>query len=424
MRLECPTVIATVGGIGTRFYPLTLHRPKPLLSMCGEAILARLLESLAYQGCRDFILATKGLENTCWIKDFFKKGLGFSSRLKLAPNAVFRYQCNYEDKGSGDAVRYNMEYYDIKKDVLVVSGDNIVDVDLKDFIEFHRSKESLLTVGLKKVGKDEDISQFGVADVGENFRIRKFVEKPRPGEAPSDLINTSVYVFSSEIRGIFKEMGDRVKDIGHDVIPYLIENDYPVYGHVIGGYWEDVGNPGSFLKTTLDILHGRTGRIRFDEEERVRDDLWIYPSTFHRIGGKIGDKIQLEGPVKIGADCEIGSNVSIKSSYIGDNVVIEDGVKINRCAIMDFVIVERDSNLNGCIVGEYAVIGSGSRIDVDLPLEIMEGSLDITPVIGDGVFIAPGSVLGPKKRVASLKDAHRILAVSYTHLTLPTKRIV
>jgi len=409
MRVELPTVIATVGGVGTRFYPLTLDRPKPLLTMCGEAVLARLLESLAYQGCRDFILATKGPENSRRIKYFFKKGHGFSAARKLTPFASFRYQVYYEDKGSGDSVRYNMEYYDIKNDVLVVSGDNIVDVNVMDLIEFHRSKKSLLTVGLKGIKKDENISQFGVADVDENFKIRKFVEKPKPQEAPSDLINTSVYVFSEEIKEVFKKMGDKVKDIGHDVIPYLIENGYPVYGQLIGGYWADVGNPGTFLSTTQDLLHGKTGRIRLDESERVVNNIWVDPSTFSRIRDKIGNEIHLEGPVKIGADCRLGKNVSIKSSYIGDNVIIEDGAKISKSVVMDFVKAEVDSTLNGCIVGDYSIIGRGSRIDVDLPLEIIGGTSDHTPVIGGGVTISPHSVLGPKKRVAPLRDAHRIL---------------
>jgi NDP-sugar pyrophosphorylase family protein len=105
----------------------------------------------------------------------------------------------------------------------------------------------------------------------------------------------------------------------------------------------------------------------------------------------------------------LGRNVGIKSSYIGDNVIIEDGAKINNSVVMDFVRAEVDSNLNGCIVGDYSVIGKGSRIDVDLPLEIVGGSSDHTPVIGEGVTISPHSVLGPKKRVAPLKDAHRIL---------------
>jgi NDP-sugar pyrophosphorylase family protein len=406
--VESLTVIATVGGLGTRFYPLTLDRPKALLSMCGEAILARLLESLAYQGCRDFVIATKGADNARRFKLFFKEGHVVSTARRLNPNS-FRYQPNYEDKGNGDSVRYNMEYYNIRNDVLVVSGDNIIDINLMNLLEFHRSKKALLTVGLKEVGKDESISQFGVADVDKDFRIRKFVEKPKPQETPSNLINTGVYVFSPEVRDIFKKMGDRVKDIGHDVIPYLTDNNYPVYGHLIGGYWADVGNSISYLNTTQDLLHEKTGRIRLYESERVEQNFWIDHSTYGRIFKKIGNEIHLEGPVKIGVDCRLGKNVSIKSSYIGDNVIIEDGVKINKSVIMDFVNIEVGSNLNGCIVGPYSVIGKGSRIDADLPLEIMGGSSDRTPVIGEGVTIAPNSVLGPKKRVAPLKDAHRIL---------------
>jgi NDP-sugar pyrophosphorylase family protein len=92
------TVIATVGGEGTRLYPLTLDKPKCLVNLVGRAIVARTFESLAVQGCREFILACKGAEITQRLKEYFKDGAGFSARLKLDPPAVFRYQNNYLDK--------------------------------------------------------------------------------------------------------------------------------------------------------------------------------------------------------------------------------------------------------------------------------------------------------------------------------------
>ncbi|MDI6655038.1 MAG: NDP-sugar synthase, partial [Candidatus Hydrothermarchaeota archaeon] len=342
---DVPTVIATVGGEGTRLFPLTLKQPKPLVSLCGRAIVDRIFETLATQGCREFILASKGAENTNRLKEYFKEGRGFSDRLKLHPKAIFRYQPNYDDAGNADAVRFCMEYYNIKGDILVVSGDNVIDIDLRNLMEYHRKKKSLLTVGIKELGDGEDISQYGVAELRDESRIKRFVEKPKPAEAPSRLINTSIYVFSPEIRKVFQEMGGEVRDIGQNVIPYLTERGYPVYGYEVEGYWADIGTPGSFLKTSQDILHGKLSRIKFKQQTTLLKLIGL---------ARAEEKKQIGEHVSIGADCRIGNNARIESSFIGDNCVIGEGAKIIGSVVMDFVNVERNVYLNKCIVARYA----------------------------------------------------------------------
>ena len=95
---------------------------------------------------------------------------------------------------------YCANYFDINDDVMVVSGDNLIDINLQKFMEFHRSRDPVLTVALKKLAPGEDISQYGVADIDENYRIRGFVEKPKAGNEPSRMINTAFYLFSPKIR--------------------------------------------------------------------------------------------------------------------------------------------------------------------------------------------------------------------------------
>jgi NDP-sugar pyrophosphorylase family protein len=412
---DMPIVIATVGGEGARLYPLTLKHPKPLVSMCGRAILARCFETLARQGCRDFILAGKGLENTLYIKEYFKEGKGFSGRLKLRPEAVFKYQPNYQDRGSGDSVRYCMEYFDIKEDVLVISGDNVIDITLEDIIEFHKRKGSLLTVGLTELGEGEDTSQYGVAELAEDGRINRFVEKPPSGQEPSRLINTSLYIFSPRIREVFKEMGDGVKDMGRDVIPYLIERGYPVYGYPCEGYWADVGTPESLLRTTQDMLRGKLGRIKFGEKQTTllestrpkTEKRWIHPATLAKLEEM--DDFHIGDYVRIGANCTIGKGTAIESSCIGDNCIIGEGSVITGSVVMDFVNIGKNVRLNKCIVGRYSTLQDDSVVDADLVVEVEGGSPDITPVIGEGVTIMRGSVIGPKKRVALIYESHRIL---------------
>ena len=87
-------------------------------------------------------------------------------------------------------------------------GDNLIDINLQKFMEFHRSRDPVLTVALKKLAPGEDISQYGVADIDENYRIRGFVEKPKAGNEPSRMINTAFYLFSPKIRGILQGIGD------------------------------------------------------------------------------------------------------------------------------------------------------------------------------------------------------------------------
>jgi NDP-sugar pyrophosphorylase family protein len=349
------------------------------------------------------------MENTTRLKEVLRYGEAFSKKLVLEPEAKFRYQPRYDDMGNADAVRYCMDYYRIEKDVLVVGGDNIADIALEDFIRDHRSKEAVLTIVLKELEAGEDISQYGVAEIDSEGRITRFVEKPEEEEAPSRFINTALYLFSPKIKEVFKEMGGRVRDIGKDVVPYLTENDYPVYGHITKGYWADVGMPSTYLKTSQDILRQRVANIRFREENRYKDDIWVHPTTIKRIHDKLEKgEIKLGKYTFIGGDCDIAKGVKIESSCIGDNCIIGEGSEIAGSVIMDFTNIGKNVKLNKCIVGRYSTVEDNSIVDADLPVEfgVVE---DPTPVIGDNVTILKGSVIGPRKRVASLEESHRIL---------------
>jgi len=415
-KIDAPVTITTIGGEGTRLYPLTLRQPKPLLSMCGEAVLARALETLAHQGCRKFILASKGVDNTTRFKEHFKRGEGFSRRLRLRPDASFMYQPNYMDQGNGDSVRFCMEFFEVDTDVLVVSGDNIIDIDLPKLLDFHRKNNNLLTVVLKELDEREDITQFGVAEVDEHLKIKKFHEKV--DNPPSRLINTSIYLFSPEIKEVFKTMGDRVQDIGKDVIPYLIEKEYPVYGYMCDGYWADVGRPELFLDNTLDILMGKLRRISMGPRQTTLSRLFgssssesrriVHPSSLKEIEQAEGVKISKN--VMVGANCKIGDGVEIENSFIGDSCIIGDRTTIRNSIVMDFTNIGDDVRLNNCIIARYASVEERSVIDGEISVDVVIGNPDLTPVIGEGVTIVKGSVIGPKKRVAQVQESHRILS--------------
>ncbi len=401
------TVIATVGGEGTRLYPLTLDRPKCLVNLAGRAIIARAFESLARQGCREFIIAAKGAEISNRLKDYFKDGAGFSARLRLDPPATFRYQNNYSDMGSADSLRHNLERYDIGRDVLVIAGDSVFELPLREMLQVHRETGAVATIGLKRV--EGNLSPFGVAEIDERMRIKRFVEKPKPGEAPSNYVNTAIYLFSPEIKEILRRMGDEARDIGGNLIPYLTRHGYPVQGFEIPGFWCDVGTPASYMYTIQAVLHGQT--TSFSLGEPVADGIWVHPSTWEIIRRKVeSGRVVLKPPVKIGADCRIGENVTIESSFIGDCVEIDHNTYIKGSIILDFANIGRSCRLVDCIIGEYSTVGEGSVVDQNLPVEFTGGTPDNVPTVGNDVSLYPRSVIGPKKRVCKLKDSMKVLA--------------
>ncbi|NOZ77257.1 MAG: NDP-sugar synthase, partial [Euryarchaeota archaeon] len=347
-----------------------------------------------------------GMENTTRLKEYFKWGQSFSARLQLEPAVKFRYQPHYLDRGNADAVRACMEYYDIKNDCLIVGGDNIFDLDLEALVEFHRRKEALMSICLKEV---EDVSQYGVADLDGEMRIKRFVEKPEPGTEPSRMANIGLYMLSPGIREVFSEMGERVADFGYDV-PYLTDSGYPLYGYCTDRYWNDIGTPSRYLDSTLDILERKVENIRFPRQLHYRDDIWIHSTTVERIGEALeSGKIDVGEHTLIGGDCSIEEGVRIAHSAVGDNCIIGEGSSITHSVVMDFVNIGKNVRLNGCIVGTYSRIEDESVIDSDLEVEF-EGYGDRTPVVGENVTIFRGSVIGPKKRVvAPIEESHQIL---------------
>ena len=393
-------VIIPVGGKATRLLPLTAETSKACLRLLNRPMIEFSLLSLARQGIRNFIFGVKGYTNYRDLHDYFESGCGFSARYDIKPRVHIKYQPNIDDLGSADSARINIEYYNVRDPVFAVQGDNIFDVNLRELIEFHRAKEAVITIALREV---EDVEGYGIADIDKDYRIKKFVEKPTPKEAPSNLANTGLYMVSPEIRKIFKEKGvkqlmkERKRlDFGYDFIPYVIETGRSVYGYVLKGSWYDVGTPKRYLEAMRDMLEGRFSSLtdfggRIDKEARI----WVQgesPESMRRrkeIIKKIKQgKITVEGSVLIGRHCEIGDGTRIVNSCIDNYTRIGHGVTIENSAVMDRAIVGDKAEIKDSIIGRHVTVHSSSK----KPTKI-----SMISVIADDVLIAEGCILKAAK---------------------------
>jgi len=393
-------VIIPVGGKATRLLPLTADTSKACLRLLNRPLVEFSLLSLASQGIRNFIFGVKGYTNYRDLYDYFESGAGFSATYNIKPHIHIKYQPNVPDLGSADSARINIEYYELNSPIFAAQGDNIFDLKVKNLMDFHRAKESCLTIVLREV---DNVEGLGIADIDNSGRILKFVEKPLPKDAPSNLANTGLYLISPEIRKIFKEKGVQqiIKeknrlDFGYDFIPYVISTGRSVYGYTLKGNWFDVGTPKSYLDAMKNLLHGSFSTLR-DFGGRLSDNSLIFiqgesddsekrrQDIIQKIKQK---KITVEGAVLIGRHCEIEDGARIVNSCIDNYTRIGKNATIINSAILDRVIVGDYTEIYDSIIGRHVAVNSSCSC----PTKVSAVS-----VVADDVILDEGCNLASTK---------------------------
>jgi NDP-sugar pyrophosphorylase family protein len=363
-------VIIPVGGKATRLLPLTAETSKACLRLLNRPLVEFSLLSLASQGIRNFVFGVKGYTNYRDLYDYFEAGYGFSARYNIKPRIHIKYQPNVPDLGSADSARINIDYYELNNPIFAVQGDNIFDIKIKNLIDFHKEKGACLTIVLREV---DNVEGLGIADIDKNGCIQRFVEKPEPKDAPSNLANTGLYVLSPEVRKIFREKGIQqiIKeknrlDFGYDFIPYIIQSGRPVYGYTLKGSWFDVGTPKSYLEAMKKLLNGGFstlndfgGRLAGEGLVWVQGDSNDSEKRRQEIIQKIKQKkITLEGAVLIGRHCQIEDGARIVNSCIDNFTRIGKNAVVANSAVMDRAIIGDNAEVYDSIIGRHVVVNS------------------------------------------------------------------
>jgi mannose-1-phosphate guanylyltransferase len=334
------------GGEGTRLRPLTFERPKPCIPIVNKPSIEHLVSHLSNLGFHDVVI-TLGYKG-----DAIEQSLGDGALLGVSITYV------YEESKLGTAGSvHNARQYLGDKPFLVVGGDHVTDLNLLEFYREHLKSAAIVTIGLISI---DEPSEYGIAEIDVENRIRRFREKPGPGEIFSNLASTGMYVCSPEI---FEYIPEGVKfDFAKNLFPLLMEKNLPLNGWLARGNWSDVGSPASLRQAEKwKLQEMRYANISGDLD--VKNANIQGPVDF---GNSIylGNNSRIIGPVVIGSGTSIGDNVLIGPyTSIGKNCVIRNNVRLLSSSIYNRVVLGQGSSVSGTIVDNETMIGDGCSIE-------------------------------------------------------------
>jgi len=359
--------VVMAGGEGTRLRPLTSNQPKPMVSIVGKPCMEHILELLRDHGMTEVIVTVAFLPQA--IRGYF--GDGEALGLEIG------YSVEESPLGTAGSVKLATKQLD--ETFLVISGDALCDVDLSELVAFHKEKGAAVTIGLKSV---ENPLEFGIVVTDEDGRIERFLEKPSWGQVFSDTINTGIYVLEPEV--LKHVPADRPFDFSKELFPYLLEMGRPLYGHVMDGYWQDIGDLDQFRQANFDALEEKV-RLNIPGI-RIRGNVWIGE------GVEIADLQQVEGPAYIGNYCRIAPDATVgEYSVLSNSVTLRERTRTTRSVIDASTHVGRSCLIEGAIVGRSC--------DIRAHVRIHEGV-----AIGDDVRIGSETVVMPGVRIYPYKE--------------------
>ena len=345
--MSLPAVIL-VGGLGTRLRPLTDRTRKDMLPLVDRPQLAYTFDHLRRHGVTRAIISCGYLPTQ--IQEHFGERYG---DLRL------EYRIEDEPLGTGGAIRYAAEGID--EPFFALNGDSLREADLSELVRFHRSAGAKATILLTPVA---DPSRYGLVRIAHDGRVETFLEKPRPEEIDTDLINAGLYVLEPEaLEGVPQ---GRAVSIEREVFPRLAA-DGAVYGTALSGYWLDVGTPESYLQAHRDVLERAfptdVGEALGPDFTLVDPSAEIHPAARLVPPVYVGPGVVVEAGARAGSLAVLGEGSRLGEGAVVENAVVGARTRVGPGSVVVGSIVGDDAELGpGCDVRNLAVVGSGASL--------------------------------------------------------------
>ncbi len=359
--------VIMAGGAGSRLRPITIERPKPMITVVNKPTIGHILTLLKNNGITEVIITVQYLANV--IQDYFGDGNNLGMKITY---------CVEEDPlGTAGGVKGVQSLLD--DTFFVISGDALTDFNLQDIVAFHHQKRAKATITLYRV---PDPLEFGIIITNTEGYVTQFLEKPTWGEVISDTVNTGVYVLEPEVLDYIPS--GQPYDFSNDLFPQLLQQNIPLAGYIAEGYWCDIGNVSSLRQAVSDILERKVKNI--DLGTHIGGNIWT--------GGdvEIAPSATLLGPIYLGNSVKIRDGAVIKGpTVIRDYSIIGERAQIDRSIIWRNCYIGKGVELRGAMILRHCSLKAKSVV--------YEGA-----VVGDGSIIGEGAVIHPNVKIWSGKE--------------------
>ncbi|MBU0665931.1 MAG: sugar phosphate nucleotidyltransferase [Nanoarchaeota archaeon] len=408
MTIENTLAFIMAGGLGSRLKILTRDRSKSSVGILGRyRIFDFVATNVANSGIPRVIVATQSQPRSLNNHIGVGEPWGFNDRnknIEISQPYVSLSGLVTLD-GTADAVRKNINRinsrYPTTETVMVLGGDHVYVADYKDVINFHKKKESDLTI-MTTLIPDEKASDFGIIRINDNGRIMEFAEKPKDEETlrkfrltPETkeqigikdsnlnyLASMGNYVFDWKKLNCYLESFEG-NDFGYDIIPAIKESGGDIHAYVFEGYWRDVGKIKDYFETNMEAVKNETVDL---------------------IAGQVSTSERNLPGVRIGLNVSIDGFIGSPGVYIGSGSKIKDvvtGFQVHigeNCDVSKVVLLGANRNQysnNGKLLREYkTVIGDNSKLENII--------VDKNVFIGKNVYLSP-EFGTPEERTANLE---------------------
>jgi len=317
-------------GFGTRLQPLTRILPKPMFPVLGRPILSHTFDLLRSAKIKEAAVNIHHLPDC--IVNYYKN--------KNSPYLNLHFSREEKILGTAGGIKKMQSFLEDGPFVLI-NSDIVTDINLKSVIDYHKNKNSKLTLVVRQ---DNSVEQYDPIEICEDGRIAHFI-----GASSINLPDNTTRVMFTGIQVIEPEIFERIPPdqfygTTEDVFPQMVEDQVPIYGYLYDGYWKDMGNRESYLQVNADAL---------DRKVRLKG----IPS--HKPNGPL-----ILPPVLIGNNCRIAEDSQIGPyTVIEPNCTIKNGVTVENSVFWRGVTVGAGSRIRSSIIAQNGIIGERKNIN-------------------------------------------------------------
>lgn len=286
MRKKVSKAIFPVAGLGTRFLPATKSVPKEIMTLVDRPLVQYAIDEARDAGIKEFIFVTARGKSA--LEDYFDNAPQLEQTLRKAGKAELLDILKSTDMDSGE-IAYMRQAKPLglghavwcarrliaNEPFAVILPDDVIAAEkscLAQMVEAFEETQSNMVAAMEV--PENQASAYGVLDVKEDMgsivSTKGMVEKPEPGEAPSNLAVIGRYILTPTV---LQKLNQKKTGAGGEIqLTDAIsdareQNGEEVYGFRFKGQRFDCGSKAGFLQATVSFALAR---------EELRYDLWTY----------------------------------------------------------------------------------------------------------------------------------------------------